>query len=310
MHSRARWGLAGPGQSGLGQDVPVAGNRGVPVITAQVAQGTAVIEPDPHRPGGYLLLVGGAQQSYVDLADPTHLEFEYVRWIGHILDCRPIGPVRALHLGGGGLTLPRYVLATRSRSRNIVVEFDAPLVELVRTHLPWQSGIRVRIGDGRTNVNAARPGSTDVIISDIFADARNPGNVTTMEFFARAREVLAPGGTFVANLADRSPFPYARRFLAGMLASFPQVIVMADAAVWRGRRFGNFVAAADAGSPDPQGETGLPSPDELARRTRRDPWPARVVQGPELRTFCSGAKPFEDVDAPGSPTPPPGIFSP
>ena len=56
--------------------------------------------------------------AHVDTADPTHLFFEYLRRIGHVADAfAPAGaPVRALHLGGGALTLPRYLAATRPGS--------------------------------------------------------------------------------------------------------------------------------------------------------------------------------------------------
>ena len=64
------------------------------------------------------VVVDGTPQSHVDLDDPTHLAFEYVRRIGHAVDLLPEGPVTALHLGAGALTLPRYVEATRPGSRH------------------------------------------------------------------------------------------------------------------------------------------------------------------------------------------------
>jgi hypothetical protein len=41
---------------------------------------------DLDRPTGWVLLVDGVEQSYVDVVDPTHLEFEYmqhmaIRWV-------------------------------------------------------------------------------------------------------------------------------------------------------------------------------------------------------------------------------------
>ena len=41
-----------------------------------MASGVASLEPDRRRERGWTLLVDGVPQSYVDLADPTHLEFE------------------------------------------------------------------------------------------------------------------------------------------------------------------------------------------------------------------------------------------
>src|SRR5437764_1146294 len=83
--------------------------------------------PDPRRPAGWTLLVDGVPQSYVDLDDPRYLEFEYMRRLASIIDAAapPGVPLRVLHLGGGALTMPRYVAATRPGSRQRVVELDA-----------------------------------------------------------------------------------------------------------------------------------------------------------------------------------------
>ena len=80
-----------------------------------VTGGTAELLADADREGSWMLLVNGTPQSHVDLDDPTHLEFEYVRRMGHVLDLAadPGAPLDIVHLGGGALTLPRYVAVTR-----------------------------------------------------------------------------------------------------------------------------------------------------------------------------------------------------
>src|SRR5690606_40456870 len=89
--------------------------------------------PDVDRERAWLLTVDGAPQSYVDLDDPGHLEFEYARRLGHVLDTLDgTGrPLDAVHLGGGALTLPRYLAVNRPGSRPQVVEADGDLLELV-----------------------------------------------------------------------------------------------------------------------------------------------------------------------------------
>src|SRR5436309_4208111 len=88
------------------------------VIRAQVEYGYAELVGDPDRPQGWTLLLDGTAQSHVDLDDPTHLEFEYVRRLAHVADlaAAPTAPLRVLHLGGGAWTLARYVAATRPAS--------------------------------------------------------------------------------------------------------------------------------------------------------------------------------------------------
>lgn len=273
--------------------------RQPPSTSAEVDLGRAVLQADPDSSAGQLLLLDGTQQSHVDPADPTNLAFEYMRWIGHVCDLAPPGPLKVLHLGGGALTLPRYLAATRPGTQSTVIEIDARLVAFIREHLPWPAGIRVRIGDARAALAGAPTGTYDIVVSDVFCAARTPGPVTTHQFVAAALRVLRPGGLFVANIADESPFRFARRYLAGVRLGVDPVAVMADPAVWRGRRFGNFVVVA-----------GPIDTLELARRGRTDAWPARVVAGTALGEFISGAAPYDDADAPGSPEPPAGVFGP
>ena len=105
---------------------------------AQVDSGAAELLRDADRATGWMLLVDGTPQSYVDLDDPQYLDFEYVRRLGHLIDlaAEPGEPLRVLHLGGGGLTLARYVTATRPGSSQLAVDADAALVEFVRERLP------------------------------------------------------------------------------------------------------------------------------------------------------------------------------
>ncbi len=99
-------------------------------------------------PGSWTLYVDGTPQSHVELERPDWLGFEYVRRIGHAIDLvRPEGaPITAVHLGGGALTLPRYVAATRPGSRQQVVELESDLVDLVREHLPLPATRRCGCG--------------------------------------------------------------------------------------------------------------------------------------------------------------------
>ena len=49
------------------------------------------------------------EASYVDLADPTHLEFDYLRWIQIVLDV--VAARQVLHIGGGACALARALAA-------------------------------------------------------------------------------------------------------------------------------------------------------------------------------------------------------
>ncbi|WP_436526621.1 spermidine synthase [Actinoplanes sp. HUAS TT8] len=266
-----------------------------------VASGVAELVPDPDRDTAFTLLLDDAPQSHVDLADPTYLQFEYVRRIAAAIDlvAEPGRPLRALHLGGGALTLPRYLAATRPGSAQRVVEIDGPLVEMVRRELPLpeRANIRVRVGDAREAVEGMRDGAYDVIVLDVFAGARTPAHLASVEFAGQVARVLDPSGWLIANIADGPPLKHARAQVATIRAVLPQACLVADAAVLRGRRFGNLVVLA--------GRTPPPVA-ELTRRAAGDWFPGRVET--DLDRFAAGATPVPDATAVASPAPPAGLF--
>ncbi|MPY49839.1 spermidine synthase [Streptomyces acidicola] len=272
-------------------------------VVETVDGGLAELMPDRDRPRAWTLLIDGAPQSHVDLDDPAYLSFEYQRRLGHVIDLAapPGRPLHAVHLGGGAFTLARYVAATRPRSTQQVVERDAALVQLVRRELPLDPGarIRVRSADAREGLAKVPDGWADLVITDVFSGARTPAHLTSTEFLADVRRVLKPGGWYAANLADGPPLAHLRGQIATAAAVFPELALVADAAVLRGKRFGNAVLA---GSDRP-----LPVA-ELTRLTACDPHPARVEHGRTLRDFTGGAVPVTDVAAVASPPPPPSVF--
>lgn len=273
-------------------------------VSRVVDQGTAKLMPDVDRPRAWLLTVDGAAQSYVDLDDPAHLEFEYVRRLAHVLEAtaEPGDRLDVLHLGGGAMTLPRYLSTTHPESRHQVVEADQGLLELVADHLPLPTGARiaVRRADARRALEAAPAGSVDVVVADVFRGSRVPAHLTSVEYAHAVARVLRSGGRYVANLADGAPFTFLRSQLASFATVFAHLCLIAEPTVLRGRRFGNAVLVASA--------TELPV-GVLARRTATDAFPARVAYGAVLERFVAGAVPVRDADAVPSPEPPEGAFS-
>ncbi|MFJ9818977.1 spermidine synthase [Streptomyces sp. NPDC101151] len=272
-------------------------------VTRAVDHGTAKLMPDVDRERAWLLTVDGAPQSYVDLDEPTHLEFEYARRLGYVLDVLA-EEGRALdvaHLGGGALTLPRYVAATRPGSRQDVAEADRALLELVVEHLPLPegSGVALHTADARAWLEAAPADSADVLIADVFGGSRVPAHLTSLACAREAERVLRADGVYLANLADAAPFGFLRSQLANLAAVFEELVLIAEPGVLRGRRFGNAVVVASHRTVDTAA---------LARRTAADAFPARVEHGPAVRDFIGAARPVHDPDAVPSPEPPDGAF--
>jgi spermidine synthase len=274
-------------------------------VHREVRLGTAELVPDLDRASSWLLFIDGVPQSGVDLADPGYLEFEYVRRIGHLADLAfpPRVPLRVLHLGGGALTLPRYLQHTRPGSRQLVAELDDELTGLVREHLPLPTGhrIRVRAADARAVVESVRPASYDLVIADVFAGAVTPAHLTTAEFAAATARALRPGGVYAVNIAagqlplvspgprpsaSRDGLSEARSAVATIRSEYQETCMIAEASVLRGRRRGNLVIF---GSDQPLPEA------ELGRAVAGDPFPARLVAGEDLRRFAAGAPVVTDA---------------
>jgi spermidine synthase len=266
----------------------------------------AVIRPDRFVPGSYELVVDGTPQSHVNLDDPTDLFFEYVGRMGHVIDAigMPGQPITALHLGAGGLTIPRYIATTRPGSRQQVLELEPKLVELVRSQLPLPRGasIRIRYGDARASLERlprGLRGAVDLVVVDIFGGARIPAHVTSREFYELAASYLTGSGVMLVNVADGAPGAFARGQVATVGSVLADVAVLAEPQVLKGRRYGNFVIAASAS----------PLPVEwMPRILAGGPHPAAVLHGEEVGRWLGGAPVVHDADAVASPPPSRSVF--
>ena len=261
----------------------------------------AEIVPAPEGGGAFMVVAGVTEQSWVDPADPLRLEFEYVQRIAEALDAtvlaRPADErVRVVHIGGGGLTIPRYIAARRPHTAQIVLEPDADLIEQVRVRLPLppHSGIKIRAVDGVSGLAAMPDDYADAIVLDAFSRAQVPGELVTAEFFDEVARVLRPQGLFTANVTDRAPITWTRQVMAGVLERWPQAALCAEVSVWKGRRFGNFVFFASR-APLPLAA--------LDRAASRAAFPHRLLWGADLAAWVGSAHPFTSADAQPSPLP-------
>lgn len=249
--------------------------------------------------GGVTVLLDGHPQSYVDPADPGFLAFEYQQQLGIIVDVQPDGPLRVTHVGGAGLTLPRYVQHTRPGSPQIVLEPDADLTEQVRRELPLPRGHRIRVRgvDGETGVAALKPASADLLVVDAFDQGRVPAGLTTAEFFATAAQ---KSPVLAMNLADEPDWRYLARVLAGAVTAFGHLALLSTKDTLKRRRYGNVVLVATNGTLDLTA---------LQRRTASAPVPTGLLGAGQTAKLAASARPFTDLDAQRSPEPPdPGTW--
>ena len=92
------------------------------------------MEDDPGRRTGRLLFLDGIECSYVDLADPLHLEFGYVRRIADVIDLvrPPRAPVDAVHIvlarPGAEQAVVDTTIALRPGTESIALSLKVPVV--------------------------------------------------------------------------------------------------------------------------------------------------------------------------------------
>jgi predicted O-methyltransferase YrrM len=249
--------------------------------------GELVVQRDAGRPTGRLLRQGEMDACYVDLADPRHLEFDYLRRMRDLVEA--LRARRIVHVGGAGCALARALAAgDRDRlRRQEVVEVDPAVLELAREHLGLrrQPGLRVRCADGRAHLAGRPDGSADVVLIDAFVGARVPRHLATAEALADAARVVAPAGAIAVNVVDAPPMADVRAIGAGLRESFGTVAAVGGGPVLRGRRAGNVVLIAGHG----------PLPLERLRvRATADPSPAGLLSPAETAALCGGAPPWRD----------------
>jgi hypothetical protein len=220
------------------------------------------IDRDDARASGRVLVLDDLRHSYVDLDDPTHLDFWYVRRFADVIDhLAPTGPIDVVHLGGGALTLPTWVQTTRPGSEQTVFEIDEELIELVidefdRSTGPG-SGLDVVAGDARQSLRDLPDQSADVMIGDAFGSRAVPWHLATQEFATQVARVLRPGGLYTVNVIDGAGLAFLRAQTATIASVFPEVAVVLNEGPAAGR-LGNSVIVAsdqpfDTDELDPQG---------------------------------------------------------
>lgn len=207
----------------------------------------AEIDEDALIDGAYILSIGGAQQSHVNLAAPQEVFYEYLRRIANLVDLvAPAGqPIRALHLGAGALTLARYIAVTRPGSVQHAVERERELNDFVLQHLPLppEADVRHHIADAREVLEEFDAGSFDVVVLDVFAGPDSPAHLTGPDFYAEAAAVLDPNGMLVVNVGDEPPLTFTRSQVRALEEVMDDVGALADRSMFTARYPGNIVLA-------------------------------------------------------------------
>lgn len=246
--------------------------RSRPRVIAQ--QGELLVERDPRRVSGRLLRVGGMDASYVDLADPSHLEFDYMRWSRLVL--RTAGARRVVHVGGGACALARALAAEDPAGRHEVCEIDADVLALAREHMGLRRtpGLHVRHIDGRTFIASAPDASWDAVVIDAFIGATVPRHLITVPAL---RDIARVAPTVLINVVDDRGAREVHAVAAVVAAAYPHMWAL-------GARVGNTIVVGMRASPDF---------DRISALAAADPSPARLMR-PDLQQAAAAAHVVRD----------------
>jgi spermidine synthase len=171
---------------------------------------TIKLKRDTTRSGGEpleALILDHLVHSYTDLNDPLYLEYEYIRIYEEMVrwQADKRRSFKALFIGGGGYTLPRFIEAKYPQVGIDVVEIDPDITRVVKSYLGVSEDTRIRSfnEDGRWFVmNSKEQGSYDFIFGDAFNDLSIPYHLTTKEFAMQLKRLLKPDGLLLANVID------------------------------------------------------------------------------------------------------------
>jgi hypothetical protein len=254
----------------------------------------ARIETDAARPDVRVLVLDDLRHSAVDLSEPARLEFAYTQRFADAIDTAFAAgrALDAVHIGGGGFTMPRWLAATRPGSASTVLEVDEGVVELGRRELGVDAipGTAVRIGDARTLLAGLPAASADVVVGDAFGARSVPWHLATTEFVADVNRVLRNDGVFVLNVIDRDPWRLLAAELATVATRFPHVALMTSGPDQLGRGGGGNVVIVASDRP-----LDIAA---LADRAAVRGEPDSVIGEEDSRRFADGAAVLTDGWAP------------
>jgi hypothetical protein len=112
---------------------------------------------------------------------------------------------RALVVGGGGYTFPRYAMEAMNDVQMDVVEIDPGVTWMAKNHLGLKDYDRLKIHhmDGRQYVSEkVPPGTYDLVVQDAVNDLSVPSHLLTKEYNDAVKATLKPNGVYLLTVID------------------------------------------------------------------------------------------------------------
>ena len=199
-----------------------------PACDVETRYACASVETDDDDPSRRSLYLDTLHHARVDVDDPNRLDIRYIRLFADVSAALPPGPIEALHIGGGGFTIPTHLADIRPGTRSHVVEIDPGVVDIAEEHLGLEPGpdLVVEVSDARTALPRQPDDRFDLVVGDAFSGKSVPWHLTTVEVAREVDRVLRDGGIYVLNVIDGGDSDFARAELATLSEVFDHVQVI------------------------------------------------------------------------------------
>lgn len=201
--------------------------------------------------GGAVLRIRGHAQSHVHPGEPDRVHYDYMRRMAAAADLAlgeraPGRPVRAVHLGAGALTFPRWMQARHAGADQTVLELEPDLVDFVTAAIPLPPGSRVELIPGDAAETTALVGRlpADLVVADMYRGTATPPHLMTREFYAGLGRITGDSGVLLVNVADDDGLPATFAHVAALVPTFPHAAIVGPSSVVEKGREGNAVIVA------------------------------------------------------------------
>ena len=184
-----------------------------------------------------VLELDGLVHSYISLQDPTFLAYDYLKVIADIATytAQQNPNMRALFIGGGGYTMPKYLEKKYPQSTLEVIEIDPEVtrVDFAYLGLSPDTHIVTFNEDARQAVKKLPEGQYDMVFGDAYKNYSIPYQLTTHEFNQQVKGLLKSNGIYVANLIDKlHSGKFLRAYVNTVRQTFPYVYLIPGNTAW------------------------------------------------------------------------------
>jgi spermidine synthase len=195
-----------------------------------------------------LLILDRLVHSYTSLNNPTKLVYGYEQMYAEATAYRAQRDdhLRALFIGGGGYTFPRYMEAIYPGSDIHVIEIDPGVTQVAHDMLGLSRDTEIVTynQDARLFLTRQPTEAYDLILGDAFNDFSVPYHLTTKEFNDRVRAWLAEDGLYLVNMIDGPGGDFLRAYTHTLRRTFRYVYLAPTTESWRETPRTTFVLIA------------------------------------------------------------------